>query len=346
MPQTQETQKKNTNTKKRKSIIRSLKTVIFGEDELTEEIRRNIAPSDVVPERAYLMKNVLIRSRELLDIFRFTLKYKKRSSSGMQFYGMRKYTPEDDASKIDWKTSVRMSAGHEKVDELYLKEYEEELDLATFIMLDTSSTMLFGTKACLKSDTAAIIAATLAYAANAAKTEFGAAIFNDEIKVLHTPRRGEVQFHRFIDSVCDPKNYWGRCNMGKALEFVQESIGSRTLFIIISDFIDINDDWYTSLKQCSEKFDSILGVMIRDPLDDHIPKGLGAMRVSFPYSKNGTELNFDKIRDRYNEEAKRDEEKIKSMLNNVNAGFVKIDTTSDDIIRPFLEYFTLWALGK
>lgn len=329
-----------------KSAIHRLKSLFFEEEELTEESRRNITPNNVAPDKVALMKKVLIRSRRLFDIFKFTIVYKKRSSSGMQFYGMRKYTPEDDASKIDWKTSVRMSAGHDKVDELYLKVYEEEMDLATFILIDTSNTMLFGTKECLKSDMSAVVSATLAYAGNVAKTKVGVGLFSTKMNEVHLPNKGDVQFHRIIEAICDPKNYWGKCNMGKAIEFAQESLSGRTLFILVSDFIGINDDWETPLKQCSEKFDSTIGVMVRDPLDYNIPEGFGSMRVSIPYTRNGTELNFDKIREKYNKEAIIEEENYRRIFNNIGAGFVKLDTTSDDFVKPFLEYFSLWSSGR
>ncbi len=331
---------------KHQSGIHRLKSLFFEPEELSEEAMKNITPNDLVPNKASLMKKVLINSRQLFDIFKFTLIYKKKASSGLQFYGMRKYTPEDDASKIDWKASVRMSAGHEKIDELYLKVYEEEMDLATFILLDSSSTMLFGTKECLKSDMAAVVAATLGYAAAMSKTKIGTALFNKKIKELHAPMRGEVQFHRILDSICDPRNYWGNSNMGKAIEIAQESLNQRTLFVIISDFIDIKDDWYTPLKQCSEKFDSVIGVMVRDPMDYNIPQGLGSMRVSYPYRRTATEVDFDKIREEYNRQAKEEEEEIRHKFNNVGAGFVKLDTTTVDFIRPFLEYFEIWAFGR
>lgn len=331
--------------KNKKSVIHQLKSLFFEPEGLSEEAKRNITPNNATPNRAHLMKKVLIHSRQLFDIFKFSLIYKKKASSGLQFYGMRKYTAEDDASKIDWKASVRMSAGHEKVDELYLKVYEEEMDLSTFVLLDTSSTMLFGTKECLKSDMAAVVAATLGYAAAMSKTRFGAALYSDKINAMHIPGRGEVQFHRILDSICEQKNYWGASRLGKAINIAQESLTGRTMFIIISDFIDIKDDWYTPLKQCSEKFDSMIGVMIRDPLDYHIPQGLGRMRVAMPYTNNRTEVDFDKIRDKYNKKAIEEEEKIKKNFNNIGAGFIKLDTTTDDFVRPFLEYFSLWASG-
>ena len=336
-----EKKRKNKNT-----ILHNLKSLFLDPEELSDEAMRNITPGAITPNKVALMKKVYIHSRALFDIFKFTLVYKKKSSSGMQFYGMRKYTAEDDASKIDWKTSVRMSAGHEKVDELYLKVYEEEMDLATFILFDTSSTMLCGTKEYLKSDMAAVVAATLAYAAATSKTKIGAALFSDTMRAIHLPARGEMQYHRILDSICDSKNYWGGSNLGKAINMVQESLNGRTMFVIISDFIDIKDDWYRPLKQCSEKFDSVIAVMVRDKMDYHIPKGLGRMKVSYPYQGNGTDVNFDKIREQYNKQALDEEEDLRRKLNNVGAGFIKLDTTTEDFVRPFLEYFTVWSAGK
>ncbi len=80
-----------------------MKSLFFEPEGLSEEAKRNITPNSATPNRAHLMKKVLIHSRQLFDIFKFSLIYKKKASSGLQFYGMRKYTAEDDASKIDWR---------------------------------------------------------------------------------------------------------------------------------------------------------------------------------------------------------------------------------------------------
>ncbi len=326
--------------KRKKGFLGGLKDSLLGSS--NDEDNNT---SDLYPDKQFLLNTVFVKAQRLFDIFRFVLMYKKRAASGLQFYGMRKYTPQDDASKIDWKTSVRMSAGHDNVDELYLKEYEEELDLHTFILLDTSNSMLFGSQKQLKSDLAATVSATLCYAASVAKTRFGMAMFNDDVARIHMPKRGDVQFHRILDSICYAKYYKGGCDIGRAIKVSMQSLPRRSLFVVISDFIDMKPGWEKPLKQAGSMFDAMIGIMVRDTLDRRIPEGIGNARLSPPFDTDASEVDLDKIRKRYNEEAKKEEENLKKLFNNAGAGFITIDTSNDDFIKPLIEYFSLWASG-
>ncbi|HEC92619.1 MAG TPA: DUF58 domain-containing protein [Candidatus Atribacteria bacterium] len=103
-----------------------------------------------------LMKEVDINVKKLIELFRFILKYRIIfRGSGIEFAGLREYTPEDDASRIDWKSSARTG-------KIYVKIFEEERDLDLFLLVDVSNSMLFGTAEKLKSEYATILAATIA----------------------------------------------------------------------------------------------------------------------------------------------------------------------------------------
>ena len=75
---------------------------------------------------------------------------------GMEFEDYREYTPNDDASTIDWKASVRSK-------QLLVREFVEERNLNVFFLIDASSSMVYGSTDKLKMEYAAEIVATLSY---------------------------------------------------------------------------------------------------------------------------------------------------------------------------------------
>ena len=114
---------------------------------MAKKIAKELAKQNV----SQLMKDIDMNVRKVIEVFRLIFKYRIifRSKS-VEFAGLREYTPEDDSSFIDW-------ASFAKTGKLYAKVYEEEKDLDIVAMLDTSSSMLFGTQTMFKSDYARML---------------------------------------------------------------------------------------------------------------------------------------------------------------------------------------------
>ena len=71
---------------------------------------------------------------------------------GMEFAEVRPYQPGDDVRTIDWNVTARMG-------EPFVKQYVEERDLTVFLAIDVSGSLSFGSRAILKRELAAEIAA-------------------------------------------------------------------------------------------------------------------------------------------------------------------------------------------
>src|SRR5471032_1373601 len=70
----------------------------------------------------------------------------------VEFAEYRQYVPGDDIKHIDWKVFA-------KTDRYYLKQFEEETNLACNIVLDASGSMAYGSQALTKLEYAARLAA-------------------------------------------------------------------------------------------------------------------------------------------------------------------------------------------
>ena len=63
----------------------------------------------------------------------------KRRGHGVEFFGLREYVPGDEYRRIEWKASARYG-----LQRLFVKEFEHEVSLNLFFLLDTSMYMLSG----------------------------------------------------------------------------------------------------------------------------------------------------------------------------------------------------------
>src|SRR4029079_3140053 len=101
---------------------------------------------------------------------------------GVEFAEVRPYQPGDDVRTIDWNVTARMGAP-------FVKQYVEERDLTVFLVVDVSGSLGFGSRAILKRDLAAELAALLAFAALRNHDRVGAALVSDHLELLlQTPR--------------------------------------------------------------------------------------------------------------------------------------------------------------
>jgi len=312
----------------------------YPEKPSSERIRRGI-PSDIKK----IMQEVDANVKKLIDVFRFVLKYKMiLRGQGLEFAGIRAYLPTDDARMIDWKVSARMSTTG-KVDKPYVKIFEEERDLDVFVLLDSSASMLFGTQDKLKNEYAAVLAGTIMYAAIETGDNTGIAMFSNKVHTFIPPSRQSGQYYRALEAFADRKKYGGPKDLKGAIDFAVKNSRNRTMLFIISDFIGCGTEWKDSLKSASAKFDGVLGIMLRDIRDSFLPEGAGHFRFSDPFSGHVTEVNLDKIKEKFESLAAKQEKEAEHIFQESKAGFIKY-YTNEPFIKSLMKWFKLWGADR
>ncbi len=101
---------------------------------------------------------------------------------GMEFEEVREYTPGDDIRDIDWNVTARF--GHP-----FVKVFREERELTIMLMVDVSSSGLFGSYKQFKQEFAAEIASVLAFAATKKMTRWGLSFLVTILKSLFLPKK-------------------------------------------------------------------------------------------------------------------------------------------------------------
>jgi len=277
-----------------------------------------------------LMHEIDAEVKRLTSTFSFLLTYRQLfKGTGLEFAQLKEYVPgEDDATKIDWKASLRSGR-------VYIKQYEEERNLDIIVLLDVCSSMLFGTQKKLKSEYAGIVAGAIVSAGIEIGDNVGFAMYSNDIINFLEPSNDESQYYRVLEMIVDRKLYGGKCDLDKALRFVLNNVKENSILFIISDFIGVGEKWRTSLKMVAGKLNDVMGIMVRDLRDEVLPKGSGNFRFRDPYSSKVLVVNLDKVKDKYEKLAKQQVEEIKLAFRGSNAGFIKV-FTHEPFVKPLL----------
>lgn len=257
---------------------------------------------------------------------------------GLEFEEYRHYDPgHDDASKIDWKASLR--AG-----EILIKVLIEERNLNVFFLFDVSNSMLFSSTPKLKCEYAAELVASLGFAVLQTQDSAGLAMFSDDIVYTLKPNIGAKQYFLITKALSNPQFYGRGFDFEKALKYIIGYLKRDSLLFIVSDFLGLHGGWKKYLEIAAGKFD-VLAFMIRDPIDNEMPKGVGQVVISDPFSHQDLLLDPDMVLEHYAAETKRQREFIKNAFGQVDTDLVEL-VTDQEFITPILRLFEMRGRRK
>jgi len=150
--------------------------------------------------------------------------------SSVEFAEYREYRPGDSPALIDWAVYARS-------DKYMIRRFQEETNLRTYILLDTSESLLYREIGPMsKMDYACFLAAGLMYILVHQSDWVGLMTFDDKLKKTFPPVgsfEGLRPLLLHLESVV-PK---GPSNIEAALHEAAELIKARSLVIVISDLL-------------------------------------------------------------------------------------------------------------
>ncbi len=162
---------------------------------------------------------------------------------GLTFSDFRRYTPGDDTRLIDWKLYARTR-------ELYVKVFEEERNFTVHVLLDASESMDFGEDDDDKFDRAAKLGLGFCYLTADEGNDFRFSTFTDTYDRLDDGSSSAGEVLELIErcNVVDPA---GEADFQEVFETYAETIQSRSLVLIASDFLGDIDGIGTGLAALS-----------------------------------------------------------------------------------------------
>jgi len=248
---------------------------------------------------------------------------------GMTFSEVRNYQFGDDVRTIDWNVTARYN-------EPFVKVFEEERELTLMLVVDVSSSGLFGTDNALKKNIITEISATLAFSALQNNDKVGLILFSDQIELFISPSKGKTHVLRIIRELIEFKPKSKKTNISNALEFLISVLKKKSIAFILSDFISSN--YEKTLKIASKKHD-LTGIKVFDKLEEFIPNlGLVQMFDQETEQVQLVDTSSKFVRNNYKKQRVLKFKEFNDLFKRNGAGTI-LCRTDESYIKKLLNYF-------
>ncbi|HEX8648184.1 MAG TPA: DUF58 domain-containing protein [Thermoleophilaceae bacterium] len=213
---------------------------------------------------------------------------------GTELAQLRPYEPGDDVRHIDAAATARTG-------EPYVRLHVPERTLTTWLVVDVSPSMAFGTATRLKSDVAegvAIVMARLAVrrAGRVAMLTFGAG--DARLQRPRASKPGVMAVRQALEGGVTPDGLGDPHSLARALNHIRKVAVQPGLVVLVSDFRD-QEDWERPLGALAMRH-SMVAVEIRDPREGSVP-AVGRLALVDPETGERVEVDTSRrvVRERF-----------------------------------------------
>jgi uncharacterized protein (DUF58 family) len=212
---------------------------------------------------------------------------------GTELAQIRPYAPGDDPRQLDWNVTARTGQAHVRV------QLAERV-MVTWIVLDTSPSMQFGTADRRKADVAEGVALAVGHVATRRGNRLGIVTFGGADPRSEPPRQGRGGLIGLLRTLRadDDTEASGATSLGEAFLRTGALARQRSLVVVVSDFRG-PFDWRSPLLQLAGRHD-VIAVEVRDPREEELPN-VGDLWLVDP--ETGDQLRVDtrdaKLRSRF-----------------------------------------------
>jgi uncharacterized protein (DUF58 family) len=242
---------------------------------------------------------------------------------GTELAQVRPYIPGDDVRRIDWNVTARTNEPHVRV-------HLAERVLVTWLVLDTSASMQFGTADRRKSDVAEGAALAIGHLATRRGNRLGIVTFGDAQPRVHPARQGRRGLVGLLTTLrVEPSDERsGATSLGEALRRTGALARQRSLVVVVSDFRGPRD-WRRALLELAGRHD-VVAIEIRDPREQEL-SNVGALWLVDP--ETGRLLHVDtrsrRLRERFAAAAGDERSEVARDLASVGVRHVVLSTSGD-----------------
>ena len=242
----------------------------------------------------------------------------------------RQYMPGDPIKYIDWKVFA-------KSDRFYVKEYEEETNLKSYIFLDVSASMGYSSDGISKLEYGKYLAAALTYLMLSQQDSVGLVLYDERVRQYVPPRAVGSQLHTVLQQLHRAAPYAGTSSR-TTFHTLAERIKRRGLIIIISDLLEKDpDDVISGIKHFRHRRHEVIVFRLLDPAELNFSFD---RPLRFRDLETGEELFTDpnQIRDRYLSSLQDQNARYETICRENYADYMSLDTTTpfDNALMTFL----------
>lgn len=248
---------------------------------------------------------------------------------GMELAQVRPYEAGDDVRRIDWNVTARTTVPHVRV-------HVPERALTTWLLLDVSPSMTFGTADRRKADVAEGVAIAFGHLATQRGNRLGLVTFGGRADRRVPPTAGRRGLLAALLAAQNgagesPDEPVGAQTPAAALRFAAGAAPRGGLVVVVSDFRGPRD--LRPALAAATAHHHVLAVEIRDRREDDLPD---VGELTLVDGETGREVRVDTssraLRERFAEAAARDRTAVALDLRRLRVGHVVL-TTSGSWLR-------------
>ncbi|SCL49785.1 Protein of unknown function DUF58 [Micromonospora peucetia] len=265
---------------------------------------------------------------------------------GSEPAGSREYRPgEDEVRRMDWAVTARTTVPH-------VREVDADRELTTWLLVDASPSMEYGTAELDKRELAVAAVAAVGFLTGGVGNRLGAQVLGPGGLRRFPPRSGRTHLFGLLRALLTAPRVGGHDggdpapagpDLADGLAAVQRVALRRGLVVVVSDFLDgLPDDpgqaptWEAPLRRLAVRH-QVLAVEVTDPRELELPD-VGLVTLVDPETGQRREVwTGDRtLRERYADAATAQRDQVRQALRRSGATHLPLRTDRDwgaDIVR-------------
>jgi len=241
----------------------------------------------------------------------------------------RLYAPGDDVRRMDWNLTARTGVPH-------VRTTIADRELETWLVVDGSASLDFGTANCEKRDLALAAAAAFTFLTVRGGNRVAASLFGPDATVV-PPRSGRAAALALLRRLEERGRAAGgpSTTLTEALRRIRLTAKRRGLVVLITDLID-QSPWERELRALALRHEVVV-VEVRDPRESDLP-AVGLLMLVDPETGQRLEVQTSnpKVRARFADAAQARQAEHARAVRATGAAHLVLSTDRDwlfDIVR-------------
>lgn len=279
------------------------------------------------PQTVSTLKSIELKAKAIVEGFITGLHKSPYHGFSVEFAEHRQYTFGDEVRHVDWRVYARTG-------KYYVKQYEEETNLRSYILLDTSSSMRYSSdkKFLPKIEYAAYLAAALTLLMVQQRDAISLTTYSERLHQFFPPSVKSSHQTLILKALAETSKLVARSQGEKtstagALAEFAKRLDKRSLIIIISDFWDEVDKTVASLKHFRHRQNEVIAFHVLDKVERNFEIGGDSELLDL---ETGEVINTSpkQIHAAYQSAFEAHVGKLRRNLTDNGIDYVRIDTSS------------------
>ena len=253
---------------------------------------------------------------------------------GLDLADLREYQYQDDVRHIDWNVTARLQTP-------YVREFNEEREVAAWFLLDLSPSVDFGSEQVKKRAVSTEFVTVLARLLTRHGNRVGALFYGSDVDAVVPTRSGRRHvlhiLHRMLTR--PEAKAAAATDLNVLLRTAHDVVRRRSLVFVVSDFIS-RPGWAETLANLAIRHE-VIAVRLYDPLERELPD-LGLLVIQD--SETGEQVFVDThdrgFRKRFAELAAKREEELRTAFRRAGVDALEL-ATDDDLTDAIMRFADL-----